>query len=157
MTNARSAMMTSTGKMMTIIKKLPYSEGIKLRFHEDFPMLDEAILLREDDPWFQENSCSFYIVEENEKVIGVLAYDLFDGDHIHIAPLEVSPSYRNKGIGSKLMKEVLTLAEENNIRTLNLSCEYKLETFYNNFGFSVINDFMDGYYLMQLRRDKDED
>ena len=47
----------------------------------------------------------------------------------------VVPEYRNQGIANKMIKWYLENVE---IRPLYLWCKHKLETFYNKFGFEII-------------------
>lgn len=89
------------------------------------------------------NDIIFYIVLDNNNLVGSIALsplDLNTNDTCsNLTPwlsyVYILPEYRNKGIASKMIKWFL---EKENIRPMYLWCKHSLETFYEQFGFKVI-------------------
>ena len=78
-------------------------------------------------------------VEDNQ-VIGVLKYSLIY-DRMEIDSIEVKPEYRSKGIGTKLMSYLVSLAIEN--RVVNITLEVRISNevaihLYKKFGFREV-------------------
>jgi N-acetylglutamate synthase-like GNAT family acetyltransferase len=77
----------------------------------------------------------FIIAKAGSKIIGcVRTKDLFVGC-IELSSLVVSSLYRNKGIGSELVKRVLGMETR---RPIYLLCMKPRENFYSNLGFVLI-------------------
>ena len=77
---------------------------------------------------------------ENNKTIGVLKYSLIY-DRMEIDNIEVIPEYRGKGIGTKLMSYLISLAIEN--RVVNITLEVRISNevarhLYKKFGFREV-------------------
>lgn len=77
---------------------------------------------------------------ENGKVIGTLAYS-FIYDRIEIDNIEVDELYRGKGIGTKLMSYMVSIAIEN--RVINITLEVRKSNsvaikLYKKFGFREV-------------------
>lgn len=84
-------------------------------------------------------SKSIEYIEDN-KVIGILKYSLIY-DRIEIDNIEVLPEYRGKGIGTKLMSYLISLAIEN--RVINITLEVRISNdiarhLYKKFGFREV-------------------
>ena len=78
-------------------------------------------------------------IEEGE-VIGVLKYSLIY-DRMEIDNIEVAPSHRGKGIGTKLMSYLVSLAIEK--RVINITLEVRksnevAKNLYKKFGFREV-------------------
>jgi len=58
----------------------------------------------------EKNLPEFIIAQMNDKIIGCACLDV--GDVVELRSIAVLPSYRNKGIGSKLADTVLKRAED---------------------------------------------
>jgi amino-acid N-acetyltransferase len=77
----------------------------------------------------------FIIARDNENIIGcVRTKDLAD-DCIELASLIVLPAYRGKGIGTKLVNEVI---KKDIRRPIYLLCMKDKENFYKKAGFMLI-------------------
>lgn len=77
---------------------------------------------------------------EDDKVIGVLNYSLIY-DRMEIDNIKVEESYRGKGIGTKLMSYLVSLAIE--IRVVNITLEVRVSNniarnLYKKFGFREV-------------------
>lgn len=77
---------------------------------------------------------------ENDKVIGTLKYSLIY-DRMEIDNIEVEESYRGRGIGTKLMSYLVSLAIEN--RVVNITLEVRVsniiaKNLYKKFGFREV-------------------
>ncbi|WP_411681110.1 GNAT family N-acetyltransferase [Clostridium thailandense] len=98
-------------------------------------------------------SKSFFVAEENGKVIGFIngcitnsttIYDEFykdsslhieDGDYQAIFGLDVIPEYRNKGIAAQLMNYMINASKESGRKGLILTCKERLIHYYEKFGY----------------------
>ena len=67
---------------------------------------------------------------EDNKSIGILKYSLIY-DRMEIDNIEVIPEYRCKGIGTKLMSYLISLAIEN--RVVNITLEVRISNEVENF------------------------
>jgi GNAT superfamily N-acetyltransferase len=71
------------------------------------------------------------IDEENSQVVGFVTA-LSDGVNSSFIPLlEVLPEYQGKGIGTKLMEEILL--KLNGVANVDLTCDADLQPFYERF------------------------
>jgi len=62
----------------------------------------------------------------------------------HIGRMAVLSNYRNKGVGSKLLDKVISLAQQRKQKKVFLSAQTSAIAFYSNHGFSITSDvFMD--------------
>ena len=55
----------------------------------------------------------------------------------YIPLLEVIPEYRNRGIGSELVRRMVMLLKD--YYMIDVSCDKDLERFYNNLGFAPLS------------------
>jgi predicted GNAT family N-acyltransferase len=81
----------------------------------------------EHDP----DAIHFLVMNEDKQFIGT-ARLLNDG---HIGRLAVLKEYRNQGIGTKLLSDILYKAEQMNITRVFLNAQVDAEKFYKNHGF----------------------
>lgn len=81
----------------------------------------------EHDP----DAIHFLVMNEDKQFIGT-ARLLNDG---HIGRLAVLKEYRNQGIGTKLLSDILYKAEQLNITRVFLNAQVDAEKFYKNHGF----------------------
>jgi predicted GNAT family N-acyltransferase len=66
---------------------------------------------------------------------------LYDG---HIGRMAVLPEFRNKGIGSALLKALLNIAKKQGINEVFLHAQTRAVAFYQKHGFTITSDeFMD--------------
>jgi len=76
----------------------------------------------------------FLIAEGKNKIIGCIRIKKA-ADSFELASLAVSPEYRSKGIGSNLVAKIL---KRFNNRPVYLLCAKEKESFYEKFGFKMI-------------------
>ena len=87
------------------------------------------------------------IDEHSNKVVGFITA-ISDGVlSAYIPFLEVLPEYKNKGIGKKLVKQMLQ--ELDNIYMVDLCCDDDLVPFYEKFGVIKVNGMVVRNYEMQ--------
>lgn len=77
----------------------------------------------------------FICAKINQKIIGCVRIKELSSDTLELASLAVKPDYRNKGIGSKLIKKVLTKEKG---RPIYLLCSSEKENFYKQNNFHLI-------------------
>ena len=58
----------------------------------------------------EKNLPEFIVAQTNNKIIGCACLDL--GDVVELRSIAILPSYRNKGVGSKLVDAILERAED---------------------------------------------
>ena len=58
----------------------------------------------------EKNLPEFIVAQTNNKIIGCACLDL--GDVVELRSIAILPSYRNKGVGSKLVDAILKRAED---------------------------------------------
>lgn len=79
------------------------------------------------------------IILVNELQIGLLKVREFN-DKIEIIQIQISSSFRGKGIGTKIIKEIIGKAIESNLSiTLSVLKENKAKKLYQSLGFEIIS------------------
>lgn len=102
-------------------------------FHSDFPCSWKVNTLKEE---LQNDSCIYIISKIEQEIIGFAGIWL-SVDDAHITNIVVKKSYRNMGIGSKLLEELIKLTKKNDKQSLTLEVNtnniyaQKLYTKYN--------------------------
>lgn len=82
-----------------------------------------------------------YVASYGGNVIGRVLLDTVYPPYAEIVNLYVHPDYRNKGIGSKLVKECIKRAEEKGHYIIYLMCDptdLKIHKFYERLGFTLV-------------------
>ena len=85
--------------------------------------------------------------------VGFYICKYIEPKHISFHTLAVSPKYENCGIGSMLVKDVITSAKRRRCYTitLNVKCSNKKAIkLYEKFGFSIIGQINNNWYRMRL-------
>ena len=106
------------------------------------------------DKFWNESPDRIYVAED-DRVIAFLSVEVWHNpvDHIYLDDFSVTAAYRNKGIGSALIRAAEAYAGQINSRAVLLHAE-KANTsamrFYERFGYSVFRD--DGYRFL-LKKD----
>lgn len=77
----------------------------------------------------------FYIAKVDDKLIGCVRIKLLADDCLELSSLAVDRNYQGKGIGSKLVEELLS---KEMARPIFLFTESNKESFYNKFNFNTI-------------------
>jgi len=78
----------------------------------------------------------FYVAKINNKLIGCVRTKMLDGECLELASLAVDKNYQGKGIGSRLVKELLS---EETGRPIFILTELNKEGFYKKFNFNIVN------------------
>ena len=103
------------------------------------------------DKFWSESPDRIYVAED-DRVIAFLSVEVWHTpvDHIYLDDFSVTAAYRNKGIGSALIRAAEAYAGQINSRAVLLHAE-KANTsamrFYERFGYSVFRDDGDRFLL----------
>ncbi|MEK7093126.1 MAG: GNAT family N-acetyltransferase [Patescibacteria group bacterium] len=84
---------------------------------EDFPAV-QAIIAKFPEHLMQEHLPEpeeFFVAEENEKIVGCCALEIYSQRMAEIRSLAVLPEFQNRGIGGTLVEACLSAAKEKNI------------------------------------------
>lgn len=91
--------------------------------------------------YIENKTAIIYFAIEKENLLGwIWAYELnrLKEKRLHITEITVAKNFRGKGIGQKLLQQILNYAEINNYNAIDLmatSNNKKVINFYNKFGF----------------------
>ena len=77
----------------------------------------------------------FYIAKLDDNLIGCVRTKILDGGCLELASLAVNKNYQGKGIGSRLVNELLLKETD---RPIFLLTELSKDTFYKKFSFNII-------------------
>ena len=119
---------------------------------DDLKSIKDILSLEFDDFWNYnilkdelESKNSKYIVvkdiESNDEIVGFAGIKIFI-DEADIMNIVVKKSYRNKGIGSLLLENLLLLCNKSNLKSLSLEVNEKnipAINLYKKFGFKNIS------------------
>lgn len=90
---------------------------------------------------FKQKTRKYYVALDDKTPVGYIG--IFDMvDDYNIIGIAVDKNYQRKGIGSKLLKEVIEEANKNKVATVSLEVDEKNEkaiNFYKKMGFVVTN------------------
>jgi|19_taG_2_1085344.scaffolds.fasta_scaffold02015_7 glucosamine-phosphate N-acetyltransferase len=81
------------------------------------------------------------VAVENDEIIGTVSYFIepkfiHNGGYVgHLEDLATHPDHGGKGIGKKLVEEVIRSCEEAGCYKIILDCDENLEVYYNKLGF----------------------
>ena len=100
------------------------------------PYIDEGIILDRSDDEIATNIRSYQIAYDNNRPVGVGALHIYSPFLGEIRSLAVDKEYQEKGIGKKIVKNLLTEAEELGLKEV-LVLTYKKE-FFEKLGFIEI-------------------
>lgn len=77
----------------------------------------------------------FYVAKVDNNLIGCIRTKMFNAGCLELASLAVNKDYQRQGIGSRLVKELLS---KETMRPIFLLTELEKENFYNKFNFNII-------------------
>jgi len=77
----------------------------------------------------------FYVAKADNNLVGCVRTKMFDGGCLELASLAVNKNYQGRGIGSRLVEELL-LKEV--VRPIFILTELNKESFYSKFNFNII-------------------
>ena len=118
-------------------------------FKEHFPEIKNirsTVFIKEQHvpeelEWDEFDDVSTHILAYyDNKAVGT-ARLLEDG---HIGRMAVLEAYRNRNIGENMLKYLISLAQKNSIKNIELSAQEHAVEFYKKYGFSIYGDvYMD--------------
>jgi len=82
------------------------------------------------------NINKFYIAKDEDKLIGCIRIKIFEGGYLELSSLVVDSGHQHKGIGSRLVRELLSKEKRRPIFLLTSSDK---ENFYKKFNFNIID------------------
>ena len=90
------------------------------------------------DSFFKKEFYVIVAVQDN-KIVGAVRYKFIEKNQLYFYKLAVLKTYRNKGMGSTLIKEVEKVAERKGCAKILLECarEKKLSEYYQKLGFKI--------------------
>ena len=115
--------------LTSIAYSVPYKTGgIINKFHETIEELKKDI----------KRGSEILVAQENKKIIGAVRFAIINSK-LKFGRLAVLPDYRKRGIGEKLIKAIINIAQKRNIDVMVLDVmeEKGLIPFYEKFGFKT--------------------
>lgn len=112
-----------------IAYKSPFLEnGIVTKAHQSEELKDD----------FLNKKVGIIVAIISGKIVGVQKYKEID-NKIYVYQLAVLKTYRNKGIGTSLLKEIENIASNKKIKIITLDCmkEKHLPEYYEKLGYKV--------------------
>ena len=98
------------------------------------------------------------IAEESNNICGYILGE-HNGEYMHVLSFGVYPEYRRKGVGRKLMDEIVKLAKTNNdIESISLNVHVENIvgiTFYESYGFKRV-ETLPNYYRGSLNSESQD-
>jgi len=128
----------------------------------DIPALLEIEKQEFSSPWDEEmfrqevenrDVSRSYVVVEGKRLVGYFV-SWFFGERVHLLNIAVAAPHKRKGIGSRMLKFLIDMAEREQKRVVTLEVREGNTgaiSFYQGFGFEIIGK-KEGYY-----REDDED
>ncbi|MEN7982085.1 MAG: GNAT family N-acetyltransferase [Nanoarchaeota archaeon] len=97
---------------------------------------------------------NYIVVEDKKEILGFGGFipSWIDNMVFNIFWVNINPKYKNQGIGSKLMNDLISRIKKiKNIKAKMILISTKIPIFYKKFGFKIITHKYDGdYVLMSL-------
>lgn len=131
---------------------------------DDFQEIEPIYNLEFDDFWKPQNlkselqnvSSKYIVAKENGEIVG-LAGIWYSVDDAHITNIVVRKNYRNKGIGSRLLENLIELAKTKTSLTLEVNTKNEIaQKLYLKYGFKNLGirkkyyDGIEDAYIMTL-------
>lgn len=144
----------------SLLKEDEKDENLKVIF-DNGEILGIILLWIRKKPSFVQSLLSF----TSFKLLAIDILDYFvlsnvERDDIHIAELAITPQYRGKGFGSKIIKKVIEYGIENNFKRVTLDADFRnneARKLYEKIGFKTFNkkEFLKrGMFNMEYVLDK---
>lgn len=145
---------------LRIVEELDNIEKVTGLLYQCYPFfhVDDAILLQDpkqkkfkleqiDFLISLQNATKYYIlVEDNEKLVGFAALNMLAIQHFFaLSWVAVAESHRGQGIAKRITREAIYFSKTKGQEVV-LSTD--IPDFYTKLGFSISNQFKDGWYLM---------
>ncbi|MBI1973083.1 GNAT family N-acetyltransferase [Candidatus Woesearchaeota archaeon] len=104
-----------------------------------------------------------FVLKEQDKIVGIIAVVIYEGDVAEIRDLVVKKEYRRKGYGKKLLEYIMDFAKRNQVRKIYALIFQPYRFFLEKVGFELegyLKDhFKEGEHLLlmsQFFREKEE-
>jgi len=81
-----------------------------------------------------------FIVQTPEAVVGTCRLLLVNDSLAKVQRMAIKKEYRSKGVGSRLLSEVMDFAKQEGLKELLLHAQTHAVDFYKNNGFNVLSD-----------------
>lgn len=99
-----------------------------------------------DDPHLVERiitgSHCFMVATEGEEIVGMGRVISDRASDAYIQDLTVKEAYRDMGVGTEIVKRILSRLEEDGIKWIALIAERNSHEFYEHFGYKIMPDSM---------------
>jgi len=135
-------------------------------------LIIEQVNWRDSESHLRHIRTVVFIEEQNVPV--VMEWDEFDESCVHvlveaegryiatgrlltsgqIGRMAVLKPYRNRGVGSKVLDKILSIAESMEMKTIFLNSQIKAVNFYKKFGFVEEGDIFDDAGILHLKMRK---
>lgn len=134
--------------MVYSIKKLAYIDVLNIlkdcENSFDPPLSQNIPYTVEEYAIKLSNNASFVVCEEEGEIIGFTAfYTNIEGGFFYIPQIWVSDKHQRKGIGAKMMEQLIAADAPVNVGTIRLEVRKnnaKAVTFYKKIGFKILDD-----------------
>jgi len=85
-----------------------------------------------------EDKCTYFTFYVDQKAVATARFFVTDDNGIHIQRVAVLKEYRQKHLGSKLLKYIFEYAKERNFDYIILGAQDHAQAFYLKLGFEVV-------------------
>ncbi|KAA0993353.1 GNAT family N-acetyltransferase [Dyadobacter aurulentus] len=114
-----------------------------------------ASQFRAQHEYYQKNyiGACFWVIELENKIIGRLYLDEnFQGKGMRIVDISILPTYRNRGLGQGIFKDLMKRSAELNIPlTIHVEAFNPAKNLYTRLGFKTISETNGIYHLMEWK------
>ncbi|TRZ77536.1 N-acetyltransferase [bacterium] len=90
---------------------------------------------------FQQGKIKTLVATLDQKIIGSIRYNFPDSESLYFSKLAVKKEYRNRGIGTQIIKYIESIAKEKKCKKILLDCMFEkgLVPYYENLGYKIDN------------------
>jgi len=113
--------------------------------------LQQQALLQHQHYMKHYKDASFEIISYKGEDVGRLYHEMITPKELRIVDIALLPSYRNRGVGGKLLNDLLMQAESN-MHSISIHVEISnpaMDYFYKKLGFQFVREAGGVYHLMQ--------
>ena len=122
-------------KFVYEVKKEAYKKYVE----ENFGEWDEIIQKEYFDKFINSVRENAYIIEYNNKDIGFYNGEILENDYYEIGNICIIPEYQGKGIGTKILKDIIEKNKERNIK-LQYFKKNPVGKLYERLGFILVSE-----------------
>jgi len=119
------------------IKSDIYKDSINIR---KTVFVDEQNVPEELEIDALENKCTYFNVYLDQKAVATARFYVTDDNGIHVQRVAVLKDYRQKHLGSELLRNIFQYSKEQNYNYVILGAQDHAHAFYKKLGFQVIGD-----------------